>query len=449
MATWPEKIYWNAFTLWQVRHEAQLPYWPLQKILALQNQRVRAIVAHAYHTVPFYREVMDQQGLRPQDLRTADDLARLPLLTSAQVARTPERFVSRLYTAGTGVQLYSSGTSGHEKNIRYDPRALFLALAQGRRQRKVLQQFVGRPFGYREAVVAVATTASLPIRQFYEAHSWTPRRLDLERALVMLTGSSYPDNIAQLNAFRPDVVSGYGSALGAIYRWAWDHQLDIVRPKVLVYGGDHISAADRHLIETTYGIPVLSTYQAVEALRIAFQCERRTGFHVSLDAVALRVVDDNGKTQSPGLPGHLVLSNLTNRATVLLNYQLGDRVTESQTSCPCGRTLPTLVRIEGRSDDHIRFFDGRRVHALVVLEPLDGITGVIQVQLVQEGLQHFVLRVVCSSDIAWESLRQRLESVLRPVIGDDSRIDIERWESIPAEKGGKVKAVVSRCGSSA
>ena len=77
MATWPEKIYWNAFTLWQVRHEAQLPYWPLQKILALQNQRVRAIVAHAYHTVPFYREVMDQQGLRPQDLRTADDLAPL------------------------------------------------------------------------------------------------------------------------------------------------------------------------------------------------------------------------------------------------------------------------------------------------------------------------------------------------------------------------------------
>jgi phenylacetate-CoA ligase len=266
---------------------------------------------------------------------------------------------------------------------------------------------------------------------------------------VRLTGSSYPDNIAQLNAFRPDVVSGYGSALGAIYRWAWDHQLDIVRPKVLVYGGDHISAADRHLIETTYGIPVLSTYQAVEALRIAFQCERRTGFHVSLDAVALRVVDDNGKTQSPGLPGHLVLSNLTNRATVLLNYQLGDRVTESQASCPCGRTLPTLARVEGRSDDHILFSDGRRAHALVVLEPLDGIAGVIQVQLVQEGLQHFVLRVVCSGEIAWEPLRQRLESVLRPVMGDDSRIDIERWQSIPAEKGGKVKAVISRFSSSA
>jgi hypothetical protein len=59
------------------------------------------------------------------------------------------------------------------------------------------------------------------------------------------------------------------------------------------------------------------------------------------------------------------------------------------------------------------------------------------------------VEVVCSGEIVWEPLRQRLESVLRSVVGDDSRIDIEQWESIPPAKGGKVKAVVSRYGSSA
>lgn len=309
--------------MWHVRHEGKLPYLPLEKIVAIQNRRVRATVAHAYETVPYYREVMDQTGLRPSDFHTADDLAQLPLLTSRQVAQTPERFVSRRYIRGLGLQIYSSGTSGHAKNIHYDPAALFLALAHGHRQRRVLAHFVGQTFSYREAVVAVETTVSTKIREFYESHSWTPRSIDLSRALIVLGKTSFAETITQLNAFQPEVIRGYGSALGAIYRWAWEHNAPIVRPKALVYGADHMAAADRQLIETTYGVPVLSNYQAVEALRIAFQCEYRAGFHLSLDAVAVRLIDDNGKTVGPGNSGHLILSNLTNRATVLLNYRLG------------------------------------------------------------------------------------------------------------------------------
>ena len=82
MANWFSKAFWNAFTLWHVRHEARLPYLPLADILAMQSRRVQSIVAHAYQTVPYYREVMDSAGLRPTDFRTASDLARLPILKS-------------------------------------------------------------------------------------------------------------------------------------------------------------------------------------------------------------------------------------------------------------------------------------------------------------------------------------------------------------------------------
>jgi phenylacetate-CoA ligase len=400
-------------------------------------------MAYAYETVPYYREVMDQAGLRPTDFQTADDLAQLPLLTSEQVARAPERFVSCRYRQGQGLQMYSSGTSGHAKNVHYDPTALFLALAHGHRQRRVLTHFVGRTFGYREAGVAVETTVSRKIREFYETHSWTPRGVDLSRAFVVLGKAPLAELIAQLNAFQPEVIRGYGSALGMIYRWARDHNMPIVRPKALVYGADHMAIADRQLIEATYGVPVLSTYQAVEALRIAFQCEYRAGFHVSLDAVAIRIVDDTGRTLGPNAPGHLVLSNLTNRATVLLNYKLGDVVTWSTTACPCGRTLPTLERIEGRSDDRVLLPDGRRLHALAVLEPLDGIPGLVQVQLVQEELQRFALRAVCTDEIPWEPMCQQLTVALRPVLGQDSVLAVEQVEAIRPGPGGKVRAVIS------
>ncbi len=122
--------------------------------------------------------------------------------------------------------------------------------------------------------------------------------------------------------------------------------------------------SDRQLIESELGIPVLSTYQSVEGLRIAFQCEERSGFHIDADQVVLRIVDANGASQPPGAPGEVVISNLTNRATVLLNYRQGDVAALSFRLCPSGRILPMLESIQGRQDDLVRLPGGSAAHPL-------------------------------------------------------------------------------------
>jgi phenylacetate-CoA ligase len=200
---------------------------------------------------------------------------------------------------------------------------------------------------------------------------------------------------------------------------------------------------DRSLIEAEYGVPVLSTYQAAEALRIAFQCERREGFHISLDHTAVRVVDASGNPVSPGASGAIVISNLTNRATVLLNYKLDDVVTLGRAPCPCGRTLPTIERIDGRADDLIALPGGHLIHSLAVLAPLHRIPGVIQVQLIQEELRRFLLRVV-GVGLDRQQARLGLEAALCATLGDDISLAIEWVDVIQPEPGGKVKAVISR-----
>jgi len=441
---WLRKTYWNAFTLWHVRDEARLPYRRLEETLALQNRRVRTVVAHAYETVPYYREVMNRIGLRPGDFHTADDLARLPPLTSEQVARAPEQFLSCRYANKYGVVLHSSGTSGLNKSLYYDPAALFLALAHGHRQRIVLAHFTGRKFGYRELVVARSDSVGARLRNFYESFSWAPRRVDLTRGRLPPGTSSLADDIARLNAFRPDAIQGYGSYLGAIFRWAWTHKLAIFRPKVVVYGADHMPDADRLLIEHEFGVPVISFYQAAEALRIAFQCERRQGFHINLDHVAVRVVDKDGGSVAPGETGEIVISNLTNKAMVLLNYKLGDMVTLGTAPCPCGRTLPTIERLEGRADDLVVLPGGRFLYSLADLQELEMTPGLVQMQFIQEDLRRFVLRVIYVGETEWGQVRQRLDTALRTLHGSDIALTIERVEAIPPEPGGKVRAVISR-----
>ena len=443
MASWLRRAYWNAFTLWHARGEGRLPYLPLEEILSIQARRVRSIVSHAYATVPYYRQAMDEAGLRPGDFQTADDLVRLPILTGDQLARAPEQFLSSRYAGGRSLALYSSGTLGRRKTIYYDPAAIFLCLVHGHRQRHILAHFVGRTFGYREMAIFRPNSQDATLRSFYEANCWVPRAIDLKRSALPASGR-LEDNIQQINAFRPDVMFGYGSYLGTIFRWAWEHNVRLHRPKAVWYGSDQLAPADRRLIETEFGAPVFSTYQATEALRIAFQCEQRAGFHVDLDHVAVRVIDGNGHAVGPGGTGEIVVSNLTNRATVLLNYKLGDVVTWSRSECPCGRSLPTVERIEGRADDLLVRPGNQVIHSAVVVAPLLAVPGVVRVQLVQNDLQHFSLRAVCAGGADWGQVRQALEATLRSTLGDDIVATLEQVDVIPPEPGGKVRTVISR-----
>ena len=444
MARSVRKAYWNAYTLWHVRGEAKLPFRPLEEITAIQNRRVRAIVAHAYDSVPHYREVMDAARMHPRDFRTAADLAFLPILTSGELPSDPSRFLSRRYANGRALKLQSSGTSGFSKPIFYNAAALFLTLAHGHRQRHVIARFVGRQFGYREMRLAREGAVPFQIRKFYEANSWVPRRVDLERSQAS-PGERFDDTIARLNAFKPEVVHGYGSHVGALFRHAAQHGLALHRPLCVTYGADRMADADRTLIENDFGVPIVSTYQAAESLRIGFQCEERKAFHLSIDHAAVRVVDASGNPVAPGARGEIVISNLVNRASVLLNYKLGDVVTLAAAPCACGRTLPTIEAIEGRADDFLFLEGGHKMHGLVALAPLLGVDGVVQVQLTQNETRRFSLRVVCAHDKQWERVHHDLDTALRSLFGLASVIEIERTETIAPEASGKFKSVISHC----
>lgn len=434
---------WNAFTLWNTRHERQLPYWPLERLQEMQNRRIQEIVSYAYKNVPYYREVIDRLGISPATLSTAKDLARLPILEKDQLLDSSAQFMPFDFRPGTSLRLKSSGTAGRSKSIYHDRKALFRALAHGQRQRHVLARFVGRSAGYREMIVVRANSVQEQIREFYAANSWTPKPLDLKRQLLPMVGVSLEEQANRINRFRPNVMRGYGSYLGAFFRQAHERNIALRPPEAIVFGGDSMPEADTQLIEQKMGVPVLSTYQATEALRIGFQCEQRSGFHLSMDDVAIRVVDNQGKDVEPGGRGHLLISNLTNRATVLLNYRLGDIVTLGETSCSCGRSLPTIERIDGRSDDLITLPGGEPLHALAVLEKLQGVASVVQIQVVQEALGRFLIRATGTSISDRERAEAELVANLRSAVGH-AEVSVEWVTDMPRNSGGKVKAVISK-----
>jgi phenylacetate-CoA ligase len=223
------------------------------------------------------------------------------------------------------------------------------------------------------------------------------------------------------------------------------HGTPVHRPKVISYGGDAMLKPDRRIIEEEYGIPIISRYQACEALNIAWQCEIGSGFHISTDQVALRIVDAAGRTLAPGNTGEVVISNLINRGTVLLNYRLGDRAQLSETSCRCGRKSPAIVGLDGRTEDLVLLPDGEAVHESDLLSTLYAVPGVMQVQVTQLGLSRFLIRVVASGDR--EAVRTGVAAAFLLLLGNPQGVELEvvAADVIPQDRSGKFRSVICHC----
>lgn len=348
MAPAAARMFWTVFTASHAGKDLRLPCWSPVRLRRLQDRRVRAMIRHAYHTVPHYRRMMDRLGLIPADFRTAADLEKLPMTDGRELADDPRRFISSAANQESTLVLETTGTSGHFKRIHHDPRAVFLARAAGRRRREVLARYVGRSHGYRDLYVGPRGGTRDQVLDFYTRRSWVPSRLDLSRSRTS-TSERFAAGFETINRRRPDVISGFGAYIGALYRRTRSTGVGLHRPAVITYGGDHMQPADRRLIEEDLGVPVVSSYQSCECLNIAFQCAPGSGFHVSVDQVALRIADSDDETLPPGETGEIVVSNLTNRATVLLSYRIGDLGALSAEPCPCGRTLPVLQQLAGRA----------------------------------------------------------------------------------------------------
>ena len=443
VAGWPTRLVNTAQLAALAAVERRVPFWPGERVERFQRWRLGRIVHHAYETVPFYREAMDERGLRPEHLKTAADLARLPLIDGELVRRDSEQFASTRYDDRSRHPSRTTGTRSHvQKVIWWDDAAVQRKLARAERDRGVLATLAGSGWGQRQLYILPATGHAVKLRELWDARTLGSRRLGERRAIS--PELPFEAIVDELDRFRPHVVFSVGSFADHFFRLVADRGPTITLPRVWVYGGDMLSPGGRERIES-FGRLVSTTYQEVETGRLGFECERRAGFHLNVDLVAVRVVDDAGRDVPPGVAGELVVSNLVNRATVLLNYRLGDLATIAPDPCLCGRSLPLLSALHGRNDEVITLPSGRVVHPQALRMVFMDEEQVWRYQIVQETPGRFSVAVVADHGVDRSRLRERVAAGLAARLADPVTIEVTFVEAIARTAGGKVQPIVSRC----
>lgn len=435
------RAWWSGYCLFHALGQTKIPFAPPEKWKALQEKRVKWIIRHAYESVPFYRSYMLKKGLRPSDFSSASDLHKLPLISKRDLVKNPESFLSTRCQKDQCLELRTSGTTSRFVSIWHDRRSLILRLGYAERERMVITQLLKKSLRYRVLVFVYPDSTLEALLRFYDQNIFLPRSVKPNR-LITSTANTLSANLDLLNQYKPDILVTYGGYLGVFFRYAVAHKKKIHKPRIAIYGAGSLPEPDRQLIKEELQIPILSVYNACEALNLGFTCELGKGFHLHSDLCVVSLVDKKGEPVKPGECGEVVISNLVNRAMVLLNYRLGDLAVLSKRSCECGRTFPWLECLQGKTYEIIELPDGQVVDPGLLWSVFKKRKEVQGYQVVQQGPWSFAAKILPTEGINMKTLDKELRRELQSIFGDKAQVDILFVKDFPVTAGRKFRPVV-------
>jgi phenylacetate-CoA ligase len=244
-----------------------------------------------------------------------------------------------------------------------------------------------------------------------------------------------------LERYRVRYILGYTSSLCSL-AIAGKEQNRKLRMDVVLTNAEPLYAHQRELISEVFQCPVRETYGLAEAVVAASECTAGK-LHLWPDAGITEVLDWQSDQPVPaGTTGRIVATGLLDPDMPLIRYETGDSgaLDPDQGPCECGRTLPRLLRVEGRNDDILWTRDGRRVGRL---DPVfKAGLHIKEAQIVQQSLGRVIVRLVPATGYT-EADERLVTAQLKDRLGDIA-VDFETLDLIPREPNGKFRAVVCR-----
>jgi len=317
---------------------------PVETIKALQDERLVKQVKRVYENVPYYREMMDKQGVKPEDIQSTADLHKLPFITKADLREAyPYGLMAK--PLSECVRIHStSGTTGRRVVAFYTQNDIDLwedccaraIMAVGGTEEDVCQV----SYGY-----GLFTGGAGLNGGSHKVGSLT---------LPMSSGNTdrQLQFMVDLGATILCCTPSYAAYLAESIRERGIR--DDIKLKAGIFGAEAWSEDMRRDIENQLGIKAYDIYGLTETSGpgVAFECSEQTGMHINEDHFIAEIIDpDTGEVLPEGSKGELVFTAITKEAFPLLRYRTKDICVLSRKKCSCGRTHVKMSKPMGRSDD--------------------------------------------------------------------------------------------------
>jgi phenylacetate-CoA ligase len=412
-------------------------------IQELQLKNLRALLRHAFATVPYYRRIFSERRLTPDDIKSVNDLRKLPVLTKAEVRRNFNDLISRGYPKSALIPHVSGGTGDQ---IRF-----FITKEQ--RSWELAAEFRAYGWaGYRFGDKCVVFWGS-PI-DLAKHHDLVRRFSSLLERVIVLDSYVLSDDVLEkyvllIRRFKPEIVRGYASSVYMTAKYMIEKGFNYVRPRAVITSAESLLDIYRKTIEKALGCEVFDYYGSREIGAIAAECEEHSGYHISAENVVLEFVR-NGEHISAGENGEILVTNLRNFGMPFIRYAIGDVGKPSDEACACGRGLPLMASIEGRISQFMAIYDKRLGRIIPVSTAAPGPISIALMQvplesyrIIQESLDRVLIIAVKGKGYS-DKHTDFVIAYMRKLLGDNIKIEFEFVDYIPPLPSGKRSIFISK-----
>jgi phenylacetate-CoA ligase len=412
-------------------------WWPLEKLEAFRLERLRTLLAKAGQHVPYYRDCFSRMSFDPKAVSSLADLQKLPYLTKAVIRAEGDRMKSDI---AQGLARFNTGGSSGEPLIFFigNERVSHDVAAKWRATR-----WWDVDIGDTEIVVW-GSPIELGTQDRIRAIRDKVMRTELMPAFLM-SEQNLDRFVARVCERRPTMLFGYPSAISHIAGHAKKRgiALDQLGVKVVFCTSERLYDHQREVISSTFACPVANGYGGRDAGFIAHQCPAG-GMHITAEDIIVEIVDEQGNVQPTGVPGEIVVTHLATSEYPFIRYRTGDVGTLGAEQCACGRGLPLLQEIQGRSTDFVITADGTVMHGLALIYILRDLPGVKSFKVIQESRE--LTRVLLVPEPAFQQASvAQIVSGFQKRLGAGVSVVVDLVDSIPVEKSGKFRYIVSHC----
>lgn len=406
------------------------------RLARLQRDRLADFLQDIGRHVPYYRDLFRELGFDPRGIDDSSALQALPTLGKPEMRENVERL--RADDAGKVARFNTGGSSGEPLVFYLGNERVSHDVAAKWRATRWWDVDIGDP-----EVVVWGSPIELGSQDRLRAFRDRLLRSTLLPAFEM-SEQKLRSFVEAIRRIRPRMLFGYPSALAHVAAYAQQQgiAMDDLGVRVAFVTAEQLQPEQKERIATVFNCRVANGYGARDAGFIAHECPAGS-LHVCAEDIVVETLDPSGNPVPRGTPGEIVVTHTATRAFPFVRYRTGDVGVLSDRVCSCGRGLPVLEKVLGRTTDFIVAQDGTVMHGLALIYILRDMEQVDRFKIIQETRDRVRVQVVPRD--GWNSdCVAMIQNGFKQRLGAQVHVDVETVADIPPEPSGKYRYVVSR-----
>lgn len=411
-------------------------YWDVERIRQYQYKKIIALLKHSYHHVSYYRKIFDDLKITPRDIRSLADYRCLPVLTKDIIRNNFQNLISKNFHQNDLIANSTGGSTGEPLHLYQDKNyGLWADAARIRGWYNI----AGCRNGDTTAVLWGA------MNEVGEDYSLKERVIDyLKNGVIMLNAFNLSDErknkfISYCQLMKPKLLRGYTTALRDLALYIEKEKINFPRVEGIILCAETVSRETQEYIEHVFGAPSYNTYGGRELSLIAMECSSKCGLHEISENnyVEHEIIELDGYVNV----GNLIITNLNNFAMPFLRYRIGDLGVRGDTEvCQCGRGLPLIGNVIGRSTEVFEFINGVKIAGEMFIHLMKDFP-LTDYQFVQKSQREVELRIMKGDRVGAE-VRKEIVSLYSAYLPQGVRLYFQEVDNFQKTLTGKFQFVL-------